>query len=400
MDSDPSWAVLSFICFERYAQMAKSLKIVPGPQVVFFGLIHWFLERNTRRAEDYGDPKEIRGALARNGWAQNIGVKVVVMSPEDQLKAVHDRKIKMEATEIAAQKDTAALRLLVAMKKAWLDERGEIIAPLFEGNEAFRRGSNYLTAMADRQLIPVEDRNQPDDYLWDIPVVVMEYKKDIDKLVDQLRENGSDKEGRQELGLLSWLSACKPLYEAGFYEAKLVSVIGVKRGTAQKVYGILNVNALCPDAHLFDRCFLKADDANYVPAASIPAQALRDLTKSENGTERRPSVEEVEAMITEVKSGQKNAPKITTRPTFEQVAKATPNNFTKDMVQSILDNRFEDFVKKTNDMSAHFDEVRKWVTVGKGAELLAYLKAFNGNSDVSVLTTEGKTETGSPVTTG
>lgn len=161
--------------------------------------------------------------------------------------------------------------------------------------------------------------------------------------------------------------------EAGFYEKKLEAIL--KRGSAQKVHGICKVHLLCTEANLIPRGSLPVTDPNYVPLQSIPAAATRELLKDD----RRPTLEEVEAMITKVKGGMINAPKIAERKVIEGLRDNNTNYLVREVARAIIDNKTERLPGVFSPIAPHVDVLMSVATGNPKVlpELLQYMKLFD-----------------------
>ncbi len=168
------------------------------------------------------------------------------------------------------------------------------------------------------------------------------------------------------------------MFEAGRREAHFRKHI-FKDGLGQKVFGILSTDRACPEAQLFDRIMLAETDPRYVPGQSLKPDLLRPLYKDKaTGQMRTPTVEEVEAMITAVKSGIVNAPKIMARGDIEALGNQNPNVIVAGTARYIVANNGSAIVAEFVAVAPHCDVLMKWKNAGKAPELLEYLKQFKG----------------------
>jgi hypothetical protein len=368
--------------------MAKKQALVLGPQMALFGEVHWFKPMNTRPLKDYGvaddsEVKEIVSSLAVNGWYDRQTVNVGPIDyngfgeiPNLLEKAMLEREHLLTHLAEQAEKDQNARDLLYVYNKAWRDADGKIIEPKFFGNMCFRRASVYVQAMVNRLKIDQGMKFGPEEIPLMIPVNVKVYQTEADRIDDQFIENERNSVGKKEVSFPAKVMASKILFEAGRNEAHFRKRI-FKDGVGQKVFAILKLNAVCPDFKLLDRIQLDPTDPQYIPGQSLPPGELRNLyTNKESKSGRIPSVDEVQLKIDEILGNKGNKPKMAERGVIEGLRDQNPNLVVRRVCEHLLNNQPDKIAQEFSHVSAHFDEVNRIVGLGKGAELLAYLKAF------------------------
>ena len=274
--------------------MAKALKL--GKQEMHFGEIIVNKTLNTRPENEYGDPKPIIDSMAYSGFSDNFNVNCFAATDEDAAREIELRKAVLLELESKATRDDDARKLLAVLNKLWKDDKGHLIEPRVFNNMAFRRLSSYPEAMIQRGATPVDDRggDKTLDVLPMIPVNVKKYDSDYERVLDQLMENGINKQGAKDLSFLSKCRACLPLMNnPRIKEADVVNALGGVRGTGQKVYNLLIVHMRQPDARLLDRAALDSKDPDYLKLETPKYSDWQKLHKNGN----RPTVEEVEAIF-------------------------------------------------------------------------------------------------------
>ena len=280
--------------------MAKALKI--GKQDMHFGEIIVKKDLNSRPESEYGDPKPIVDSMAYSGFSDNFNVNCFAATDEDAAHEIEIRKAVLTKLEADSTRDDDARKMLPVMNRLWKDEKGHLVEPRVFNNMAFRRLTNYPQAMIQRGATPVDDRggDKAVDVLTSIPVNVKKYDSEYERVLDQLMENGANKQGTKDLSFLSKCRACLPLMNnPRIKEADIVNALGGVRGTGQKVYNLLIVHMRCEDAKLLERGALDSKDANYLKLETPKYSAWQTLHK--NG--KRPTVEEVEAIFENATDG-------------------------------------------------------------------------------------------------
>lgn len=318
-------------------------KLTPGAvHYLLFGQIIVDLARNHRPANEYGDFAVIDQSMATHGFMENVKVSVYAATPEESAHELEVRKATITELEAKAIKDDEASRLLSVLLKLWKTEKGHWYEPIAQANMCFRRLSRYPYAMAIR--VRMKDENRQGDELipQDIPVVVKVYDDEFARRFDQILENGMAKEGNQELSFVAKCKACRPLMDdPRTKEATLVAALGGARGTGQKVYNCLVTDMRCPEARLLERGALDPENPEYVKLESVTYAKWQTLTKDH----KRPTVEEVNALLKEVKAGNVNAKKVMDKGTVESfVANTSKSPRLRAALKNWLDNKPEDLV--------------------------------------------------------
>lgn len=281
--------------------MAKALKL--GKQEMHYGAIIVNKTLNTRPENEYGDVKPVVDSMAYGGFSDNFNVNCFACSPEEAAHEIELRKAIFLELESKVTRDDDARKMLAVLNRLYKDEKGHLIEPQVFNNMAFRRLSNYPQAMIQRGALPADERGGSDpaaDVLPMIPVNVKVYESDYERVIDQLMENGLNKQGTKDLTFVSKCRACLPLMNnPRVKESDIVNALGGTRGTGQKVYNLLVVHMRCPDADLLNRGALDSKDPRFLKLESPKYDKWQKLHK--NGY--RPTVEEVEAIFSESKDG-------------------------------------------------------------------------------------------------
>lgn len=352
-------------------------KLKFGPQFMQYGLIHPIYALNLRPSQDYGsddesETKDTLSSLAANGWIDQKSINCFLLSDEQKEAAVLYRTDRLKALEEESAKDQESRDLLFVLRRLWTDGNGKVITPEVGNNMGFRRMRLYPKSQVFRMRIKPEDRAQSEtDILTQIPVNVKNYADENDRVADQLIENEREGVGKKEVSFLAKLTASKPLFDAGRNEAFFRKVV-FKDGVGQKIFSILKVNALQPAARIMERVVLPETDVEYIPAQSLNPSVMRPLYKDG----KIPAQAEVEEVVYKVKNGVINTPKMADRTTIDNLSKHNPNPVVRLVCGYLIANQTTQLNDTLAPMSAHFDEVLRYTNAGKGAELLAYLKAF------------------------
>ena len=281
--------------------MAKALKL--GKQELHFGAIIVKKILNTRPENEYGDVKPVIDSMAYGGFSDNFNVNCFAATEKEADEEIELRKAIFLELESKVTRDDDARKMLAVLNRLYKDEKGHLVEPQVFNNMAFRRLSNYPQSMIQRGALPADERGGSDpaaDVLPMIPINLKVYESDYDRIIDQLMENGLNKQGAKDLTFVSKCNACLPLMNnPRVKESDIVNALGGMRGTGQKVYNLLLVHMRCPDANLLVRGALDSKDARFLKLESPKYADWQKLHK--NGY--RPTVEEVEAIFKDAKEG-------------------------------------------------------------------------------------------------
>lgn len=355
--------------------MAK--KIGLGIQQVHYGFIHVDLGKNKRAPSDYKDPKDIINSMARVGFV-GYNAKAYLLSEEEQKAALAYREAHIADLTNRSIKDEAAEKELNMLRHLWFDN-GKLTVPVIGNNSCFRRLSNVPMAMALRQKLKAEEKERPDeDILPMISVEVKHYADDNERVADQLRENGLEKEGAVEMSFISKVLACVQLFLAGWSESKLQTILGNKRGTAQKVFGFLKTDSAVPEARILERAQLPAtiaegvDNPDYFPAVSVTPQQWRDLFKDG----KKPTLEDIEALERKVKDPEGNAPKVLEGKIIRAQRDRTKNRLGKQLLEQIVEAKADILSSLLAKYEKPMNELERLATFGKLDEAVKALQAI------------------------
>lgn len=286
--------------------MAKKKELSLGKQDLHFGQIIVDKKLNTRPEAEYGDATDVIRSMATGGFSDNFNVNCFVATPEEAAKEIELRKAILLELETKSERDENAARMLFVLTKLWKDDEGHMIEPVVFNNMAFRRLTNYPQAMVMRRAMEPADRDGDKDasVLTTIPVNIKKYDSEYERILDQLRENGANKQGTKDLSFVTKCEACLPLMKnPRVKESDIVNTLGGARGTGQKVYNLLVVHMRVPEANLLVRGRLDPKDPQYLKLESPKYADWQKISKNGN----RPTVEEIEAIF-EKEGG--NEPKV------------------------------------------------------------------------------------------
>lgn len=353
--------------------MAKKLKL--GKQDLHYGAIIVNKLLNTRPESEYGDAKDVIDSMARGGFSDNFNVNCFEATEEDAAKEIELRKaVMLELDNQRLRKEDAA-RMFTVLERLYKDEKGHWIEPQVFNNMAFRRLTNYPQAMIQRAAMAPEDRGGPskDELLPMIPVNIKVYDSDYERILDQLAENGTNKQGAKDLSFLSKCKACKPLMKnPRVREADIVNALGgqTARGTGQKVYNLLIVDMRCPEAELLERGALDPKDSRYLRLESPKYADWQKLHKNGN----RPSVEDVEAIFDKPEG---NAPKVLEGKAIRHFAdNIVQDEVTRNLFSAVVKGDADGLSSAYTKYQPILKEVARIEKLGRLPEAYAILKEF------------------------
>ncbi len=278
--------------------MAKKIILSVGVRTILnLPLIHHFHDDNSRqesfdnplsdlnfpfdKPDTYNDSANKGKGLVRllfNGWDESKGtVKVMTVESFARLRKITVEEV-LQNCEADRRKQIAAWEaeenskgLANVAKMVWFPD-GKMVEPIAIGNEAYRRTYAAMGVIYKRTLNPAYGG----DMTFTIPVNVVDFASDLEKIVSHAQENDKDS-GRSEYAPLDYLKLAVQIVRSMGNEADVVRA-GVKRGTAQKVHRIAQLGFKYPTVKLVERCFgdapkdgqiLAYDKEGYIPLAKL-----------------------------------------------------------------------------------------------------------------------------------
>ncbi len=361
--------------------MAGKLKL--GPQALDLSFIFSFPTMNYRQlGEGYGtdnEKKAMQKELAINGWLGNNAIDVIEISEDQLAEAMVRLEGKWEDLKSKAKSSVEDFKRLTMFEQIYVKNE-KLVQPKVVNNDGFRRLSLYLDALVERTAMDKGLLGGDTEVLpRTIPVNVVAYDSEVERIAAQVQDNERDGLGRKEVPMLDKLLAAKPLFEAGFTENAFRRVFKV--GTAQKLYAVLNLNARVPAARLYDRLTTIKDptDPQYVNLGGLDPNVIRPVLtvgKGKEKTARIPTLEEVNTIIVGANTGEGKPDPVADKNTIRNLATNNPSPWLKLFVQGYDAANFTKVAPIFASTAACSEEILKWQH--KQPELLAYLQAFKG----------------------
>lgn len=274
---------------------------------VDYANIHWFLETNIRKhtmkdplsdinfsVENEGKEDEIvKGSTADGlvrplwrGWDISQGAcKVVAATPAEAKRAVAERQAEIERLA----KEPANVPYSIVLKDVWFP-KGKPAEVKYIANECYRR-SRGIRGVLTKRAILADYKDYDTSYR--VPVVVVTFANETEKLNSHMRENLGKDDGRSLLSEAEIFFFAKRLIELNPGKAKEADLVkaGVKRGQAIKCFALAAFDRKYPELGLANRILLgtkpKGKDEAFVYSAECPLPLSKikheNLQKLKNG---------------------------------------------------------------------------------------------------------------------
>ena len=287
------------------ATVAEIHNLKPGLQTLDYGRICWFHDENSR-AESFGNPladldfnpsddknrnKELpKGGLVnllRRGWDSSQGaVKVEAIADAARVRGVDVAELLARCEserkrQIAVWESNEATKVVaLTARKVWFPD-GVMVVPYAIGEESYRRSEAIMGVLAMRE----RDPQLANDLSFALSVCVVSFASMLERNVSHIQENTLKDAGRMEYGPLDYLRQAVMISQSYGRESDLVRA-GVKRGTAQKVFAIAELDKKFPQLKIVERCFSPApadgvvseyDPSGYIPLSKLDKEEARRL---------------------------------------------------------------------------------------------------------------------------
>jgi hypothetical protein len=284
--------------------MAKASKknLNLGLNTLEFASVHWFHYRNQRvdtfrnplsdlnfKVEKEGDNEKAIGMTAdglvsklSGGWNASQGITtvrtleddaaafvmpddtVVTISVEEVIERANaERQAMIDAWD--ASDDTKAVANVA--RRVWFPD-GKPVEIVAIANDTYRRSVAVMGVLARRKA--------GDGISYTIPVNVVHFASELDRLLSHERENDKDG-GRSKNSALDHLKFAANIRRNGGKEAMLTAA-GINRGNAQKLWAIVGIAWKYPELNLIQRCFMQGpadgEPLSYVPGGYVPFSKL------------------------------------------------------------------------------------------------------------------------------
>lgn len=327
---------------------------------------------NISRPEgSYDDPSDrlmLAQSLATRGVILSLGsIGIVPMTEEEIERAKIERQFEWQL--LKASQETFSFQLVSndgekqkvvinagQVLAAWEDlytKGGEIIVPTEKVAHGTRRTGVLHIAQALSKAAGLVDLKRIEVSQYD-PMTEDEFA------ALNIKENLLKTFGSKAVSILGQFKVARVLIGAGYKEASLEVQCGFARGTAQKCYALLYLDAQFPEIKLADRVL-----SNELPYSKFDKEDTRKLAKrvkDEGGVHDSEIREFIEGQMDPSKKT--NKPKCVTRPKLEAVSDTCPITFLRLAFKAALggDTSLESFLLKVNPDSAAINEALKDIT--------------------------------------
>jgi len=310
-----------------------------GPQIVPFGQMFWEPEMNGR--DDYGtedESNEITRALMR-GWGRDQTAQAMLLDdlPTDMPNrekytleyCMTKRNEQWHVLKEGAVKDKSIQDLLTIWERFYVQD-GKLIEPIYFGNSCFRRSARYVMS----QVLAFTDANNTDaaghplPLVYDLPVNVIHFGNDTERVTMQIQENDKKREGARDLSDIERLKYGRKLFRNAVREVEFRKTF--EQNEAVRVFQICALDNKYRELHIFDRIV----DAAH-PDKLTYKRFNKDTTRK--WVKETKTADEIAVLLHEQEHGErKRQPKSMARDKVEAV-KNSPNDVAVDMAKAFLD---------------------------------------------------------------
>jgi len=208
--------------------------------------------------------------------------------------------------------------------------------PEYGINTGNRRSVAMVVALAAQKVAGLEQVDLK------IPAIIEDYEDELERRRANVRSNTGIDKSRKRPTLKDHLNAAYKILSVGGKESSLHkggdSAL-MKRGTAQKCSGIIELNAKFPELEILDRC-LDEGRKDHIDPSKLDKEKLRHLLK---GSEKLGlpvgTMEDVQGYVADPKPDAKNEPKQMAKSSMAQAAKANENKVVQMVLFSVLHNQ-------------------------------------------------------------
>ena len=297
--------------------------------------IHHFASHNIARPNGLFRDERDQHALVEqlaDGWDIQQGVVAIApMNEKEQAEAVKEltaerealknADLSAEAEKIRVNGETVAItapELLRVFENVYLDKEGKIIVPTYKGGTCFRRTASMLkvnTVRAKRSL----------GLITELPCIVKDYKKSLDQFIDNVAENQKKTAGARKMSNADSIGAARSLFRLNATEAKLSKAFSLKRGMAQKMHRLCQLDKEHKGLGIIDK----------IVSGDLDPKAF-DKEKVKALLDNKATSEQVAEFIKAPNAG--NKAKIMPRKDIEALKEQTPVELVALTCQAILQN--------------------------------------------------------------
>lgn len=295
--------------------------------------LFWFVEENVARSATghFRNPADRHNlaSLLVPGWDGQLGRPAVAELTKDQVaeavtrleeawKALKDAPLGEEPEAVKLEGGTVyvAKAELAKVFEATYTKDGKIVKPTHKAVTCFRRGESLLLVNTLRAKKGLEQ-------IAEIPCVVRHYENSLEQFSDNIRENQLKTAGANSMSNADCVGAARRLFQLGATEAKLLHAFGLKRGMAQKLHRLCQLDAKYPKQAIVDK--IVSGELSDKPFDKEKVKAMLDSGVTED---------KVGEFIAAPNAG--NAPKIMSRKSIEALGSGNPIELVKLVCQAIL----------------------------------------------------------------
>lgn len=352
--------------------MAPKLKTLA--QVFPIAKVAWFQRLNEARATgNYGTQdalNKIKDSLTLHGWLLDPDGVIIAepIRPElkaEALSARQEQWTKLQQGALTNGEEAIKLKVFEIL----YTDKGKLVEPEYTGISGNRRDSVFFPAMVERfkQKMPLST---------EIGAMVTTFSNPLERLRAQVMENEMKTQGFQDMSNADRLIAARRSLQLGGTESSLGTMFS--RGTSQKLWGIVRLDALWPNVKIVDRMCLPADHEEFI-GWGVDKEALRNLadrsqpdslreynfkrTAAGDTTVPAATEEEVKAYFANPKIGKNNLPKIMDRKDIDNLARQNPVKLVQKAMKAVLE-RNTDHLSSCLKASAGFNALDDLVETG------------------------------------
>lgn len=347
-------------------------------------LLAWLPKNNYRK--NYGDEAlnmKLKTSLREHEWVQDNPIPVREIKPDElaeEMKRRQDKWEVLKTTQVpGAGDERKVFETLYVNPKT-----NKIIEPEYSANAGFRRAGNYFAAMVER----FRDKAKPEMASYEItgriPARVAVYKNRIEEIIGQQLENEMQGVGTKKMEDLEKLRVSKDLYDEGCKEIDIRRLYNTS-STAQKLFGICQVDHNWPELNFINRFYLDPKDSDFLAWGPVRAADLLKFNKRFRAQQKiadKLSLTPDERGLPEVNAdevdlffrnkskgvGEGNAPKIMAKADIESLSQNNKLRLVEKTASAVLHNSAEHLKR----YMAHSDSLNGAVELidnGKGKTL-------------------------------
>lgn len=320
-------------------------------------------------------PKPTSTGLAlpmMRGWEPRQGVPEVTALTDKEIKAAIDQRTQQIETWEASE-DALTKQLAETARQVWFPG-GKPKAPKYGGNMGFRRGFAIVGS------IMLLNYDRKPSFKYSVPVNVVEYDNETDRLMAHIAENVQKTEGVSTYNALDYVDIAAKLVARGGLETDLTKA-GVKRGTAQKVFCLAKLSAKFRVLKLVDRVNMEPpklranarrfpySEGCYIPLAVLDKEQLRHLYKGraakgdKAAIEPAKTAEQVESYVSDAMRGSTNTQdKAMPKDRMESTAESHAVDIVRIIVDAVRHNKekvLNDLANKADQINAALEDILK-----------------------------------------